>query len=192
MTPDPGAPDIPRAVLRHWPVLVGVGVAALVILDMAEGVELAKLLAASAVVYLGAAAVGKQSATWPVFFATLAVIVIADIIDEDFEATWAVLGLGVLLGGYGLVRRLRAGTRSDPAGLPLQSLAMLVFGAAATLALFVNATVGSFLVALGLLGHAAWDVYHYRTNKVVTRSLAEFCLILDTAVAAAIILLTIG
>ncbi|MEU7740876.1 hypothetical protein [Nonomuraea sp. NPDC049158] len=53
-----------------------------------------------------------------------------------------------------------------------------------------GAVVGSYLVALGLLCHAAWDVYHYRANRVVTRSLAEFCLVLDTALAVAIIVLT--
>jgi len=37
------------------------------------------------------------------------------------------------------------------------------------------------------LGHAAWDVHHYRTNHVVVRSLAEFCLALDTALAIAIV-----
>ncbi|WP_433510610.1 hypothetical protein ACQP2T_43040 [Nonomuraea sp. CA-143628] len=179
-------------VLRHWPILVGVATAVLMILDMATGLELAKVLAASAVVYLGAAAFGKPGSTWPVFFLTFAVILAADLIDDDFEATWAVLGLGVLLGGYGLLRGygpLR-GTRPEPGGLPLQLLAMLGFGAAATIALFVNPAVGSYLVALGLLGHAAWDVYHYRANRVVTRSLAEFCLVLDTALAVAIIVLT--
>ena len=104
--------------LRHWPVLVGVGTAVLMILDMATGLELAKVLAASAVVYLGAAAFGKPASTWPVFFLTFAVILAAELIDDDFEATWAVLGLGVLLGGYGLLRGygpLR-GTRPEPGG----------------------------------------------------------------------------
>ncbi|MCA2225282.1 hypothetical protein [Nonomuraea aurantiaca] len=179
-------------VLRHWPVLLGVGTAALMILGLATGLELAKILAASAVVYLGAAAFGKPASTWPVFFLTFAVILAAGLIDDDFEATWAVLGLGVLLGGYGLLRGYGPGrgARPEPGGLPLQMVAMLGFGAAATVALFVNPTAGSYLVALGLLGHAAWDVYHYRANRVVTRSLAEFCLVLDTALAVTIIVLT--
>jgi hypothetical protein len=45
-------------------------------------------------------------------------------------------------------------------------------------------------VAVGLLGHAAWDVWHHRTNRVVSRSLAEFCLVLDTALAIGIIVVT--
>ncbi|MEV0150448.1 MULTISPECIES: hypothetical protein [unclassified Nonomuraea] len=179
------SPSIGR-VLRHWPVLAGLGVAVLMSLDMATGLELSKVLAASAVVYLGAAALGRPGSAWPVFFLTVAVIMAANLVDDDFEPTWAVLGLGVLLGGYGLLR----GARPEPAGLPPQLVALLGFGAAATVALFVDPTAGSYLVALGLLGHAAWDVHHYRANRVVARSLAEFCLVLDTALAVAIIVLT--
>ena len=43
---------------------------------------------------------------------------------------------------------------------------------------------------IGLLGHAAWDVYHHWNQKVVSRSMAEFCLVLDIALAVTIIVLT--
>jgi hypothetical protein len=32
-----------------------------------------------------------------------------------------------------------------------------------------------YLVAVGLLGHAAWDAIHWRRNTIVTRSFAEWC-----------------
>ncbi len=67
---------------------------------------------------------------------------------------------------------------------------MAAFGAAAAMALGVTATVGAYFVAGGLLAHAVWDAYHYRINKVVARSLAEFCLVLDTIVAAVIVIVT--
>jgi len=35
------------------------------------------------------------------------------------------------------------------------------------------------------------DVHHHRTNRVVVRSLAEFCLVLDTALAVAIVIVTV-
>lgn len=75
-------------------------------------------------------------------------------------------------------------------GLPLQTLAMLGYGGAAVIALFVNPIAGSCLVAIGLLGHAAWDAHHHRKQRVVSRSMAEFCLVLDTALAVTIIVLT--
>jgi hypothetical protein len=42
-------------------------------------------------------------------------------------------------------------------------------------------------VAIGLLGHAGWDVYHHRANRVVVRSPAEFCFVIDTLVAGAML-----
>jgi hypothetical protein len=65
------------------------------------------------------------------------------------------------------------------------------FGGVAGAALVVDPALGAYLVAAGLLGHAAWDVDHHRANRVVVRSMAEFCLVLDTALAMAIVALQI-
>jgi hypothetical protein len=40
----------------------------------------------------------------------------------------------------------------------------------------------------GAARHAAWDVYHHWANKVVGRSMAEFCCVLDTPLAVAIVI----
>jgi hypothetical protein len=173
--------------LRRWPVPAGLGAATLIALDLAAGVELAKVLAASAVIYLGAAALGKPGSAWPLFIGSVVVITAADLVNGGFEATWVLLGAGILLAAYGVLR----GAIRPGHGLPLQALALLGFGTAAALALFINPVLGAYLVALGLLGHAAWDVYHYRANKVVVRSLAEFCFVLDTALAVAIVIVTV-
>jgi hypothetical protein len=47
------------------------------------------------------------------------------------------------------------------------------------LALYLGTQVGLVLVGVALAGHAVWDVIHYRRNKIVSRSLAEFCMLLD-------------
>jgi predicted PurR-regulated permease PerM len=78
----------------------------------------------------------------------------------------------------GLLRR--------PGGLTLQAAGMLVFGATALAALYVDLDLGGYLVAAGLIGHAAWDAVHYLRNRVVARSYAEFCAVLDLLVGAAI------
>jgi hypothetical protein len=41
-------------------------------------------------------------------------------------------------------------------------------------ALYVSPDLGSYLVAFALLGHAAWDAVHFRLDRVVPRSYAEF------------------
>lgn len=119
--------------------LVALGFAALVALRLDAGVEMSKVLAASAVVYLGAAALKKPVAAWPVFFATFIVIGVPEVLKLGFDATWAVLGIGIVLLVYGLVRRAER--------LPVQTLATLGFGGAAVIALLINPVVGSYLVA---------------------------------------------
>jgi hypothetical protein len=141
--------------------------------------------AASAAVYLGAAALQRPAAAWPLFFATAVVITVARLLDDRFEPTWVILAGAVVLLIYGLLR----GAGHLGHGLPLQTAGLVGFGAAA--ALTITSELGAYLVAAGLLGHAAWDVYHHRTNRVVVRSLAEFCLVLDTALAVAIVIVTV-
>ena len=177
--------------LQWWPTLAGVGFAAFVAIDMFRGRErgddLAPIVAASGLVYLGAAALRRPSTAWPVFFLSVVVITAAKIGLTDFDATWALLALAGLFVGYSL---LRGATR--PTGrLPLQTIAMVVCGAAAAVALSVDQVVGAYLVAAGLLAHAAWDAYHHRINKVVVRSMAEFCFVLDVLLALAIVIVTL-
>jgi hypothetical protein len=174
-------------VRRRWPTLAGLGFAALVAFDLMSGVDLAPVLAASAAVYLGAAALQRPAAAWPLFFATGAVITVARLLDDRFDPTWAILAGSVALLIYGLAR----GATRPGYGLPLQTVGLAGFGAAAAAALLVTPELGAYLVAAGLLGHAAWDAYHHRTNRVVVRSLAEFCLVLDTALAVAIVIVTV-
>lgn len=177
--------------LQWWPTLAGLAFAGYVAADLFGGKEngrdLAPVVAASGLVYLAAAALHKPSMAWPAFFASVLVITAAKLGWIGWNATWVLLALAALLFAYGLLRG-----RSRPAGgLPLQTVAMAGFGAAAAIALYVNETAGASLVAAGLFAHAAWDVYHHRANRVVVRSMAEFCCVLDIALAVAIVVATI-
>jgi hypothetical protein len=64
---------------------------------------------------------------------------------------------------------------------------MLAFGSIVLVALYVEPVLGGVLVAIGLIGHAAWDAYHYLRDRVVARSYAEFCAVLDLLVGAAVL-----
>ena len=171
-----------------WPTLAAIALAAFVAYDTSSGSELAPILAASGLVYLGAAALRKPRAAWPLFILTFVVISASRIASRigvaGFNPTWVLIGLAVLLLGYGLLN----GAARPTGGLPLQTIAMVAVGAAAVIALTVGGDVGAYLVAAGLLGHAAWDVYHHRVNRVVARSMAEFCGVLDTLLSAAIVI----
>jgi hypothetical protein len=174
--------------VRLWPTLAGLALGGFVAFDMSGGSELAPVLAASGFVYLAAAALGKPSAAWPLFFGTFVVITASRIAGRmpgvaDFDATWVLLAVAVLFLAYGL---LRGATRPTYA-LPLQAVAMVLVGIAAAVAVIVGGDVGAYLVAAGLFGHAVWDAYHHWTNRVVKRSMAEFCGVLDTVLAVAIV-----
>lgn len=177
--------------LQGWPTLAGIGFAAFVALDMfrggEDGSDLAPVVAASGLVYLAAAALQKHSTAWPIFFVSVVIITVAKLGLVGFDPTWALLGLAVLFIGYGVLR----GATSPTGGMPLQAIAMIGFGAVAAVASIVDGNVGAYLVAAGLFAHAAWDVYHHWANKVVARSLAEFCFVLDTLLAIGIVIVTI-
>jgi hypothetical protein len=147
--------------LRWWPTLTGTGLAGFIAFDMSNGSKLAAVLAASGLVYLGAAALRKPSAAWPLFFGTFLFITATRIGLTTIDATWLFLAFGALFIGYGLLH----GAAQPIEGLPLQTLAMAVFGTAAAVALLVGEAAGAYLVAAGLLGHAAWDIYHHRVNR---------------------------
>lgn len=179
------SPAILGAARRRWPAAAGITFAVLVSIGMAGGVEQAPVLAAAATVYIGCAALERPGAAWPVFFGTVVVITIGKVLDVD--PTLVVLGCGAALGLYGLLR----GVVRPGYGLPLQSVAFLGFGVVAAVALFVDTDLGAYLVAAGLLAHSAWDAHHLRTRRVVARSLAEFCLLLDASLAVLIVVLTV-
>lgn len=179
------SPAISGSARRHWPALAGIAFAVLITIGPAGGVDQAPVLAAAATVYIGSAALEKPAAAWPLFFGSAAVITVARLLGVD--ATPIVLGCGVVLGLYGLLR----GVVRPAHGLPLQTVALLGFGAVAGGALFLDAELGAYLVAAGLLGHAAWDLHHYRADRVVARSLAEFCLLLDASLAVLIVAVTV-
>jgi hypothetical protein len=180
----------PAAAARRWlwwPSLLGAAFATFVAYDLAQGRDLAPVVAASGFVYLGAAAFQKPSWAWPLFIVTFIVIAVARAGFAPYDPTWALIILAAILALYGFLR----GAARQKEGLPLQALAMIVFGAIAAIALVVNPTLGAYLVAAGLFAHAGWDAYHHRTGKVVVRSMAEFCLVLDVALAIVIIVTTL-
>ncbi len=187
------APDRSRwidVLLHRWPTALGIAVAAMTAFDLeidAESVSsLSALVVLMALVYVGAAALDRRRATWVVFLAGYAVVVVfLDLLDSAVDASLvllvAALAFLVLGAARGLLRR--------PGGLTLQAAGMLGFGATALVALYVDPDLGAYLVAFGLLGHAAWDAYHYLRDRVVARSYAEYCGVLDLLVGWAILVM---
>ncbi|WP_433528836.1 hypothetical protein ACQPYA_21180 [Micromonospora sp. CA-263727] len=175
-----------RKLLRRWPAALGVLVAVGTLLGISHGGQVASVVAASGFVYLAAAATGRPGAAWPAFGVTF-VLVGLGLAPTGFDPVPWICVAAVGLAIFGSVR---VGPR--PAwSLPLQSVAMLVLGAAALLAVSADHLAGGIIVSVALFAHAAWDAWHHHTGRVVVRSLAEFCGVLDVLVGAGVLVVTL-
>ncbi|MEU8179559.1 DUF6010 family protein [Micromonospora sp. NPDC049044] len=119
---------------------------------------------------------------WPT---GLALLVTVDMwLDPTVLNPWTML---VLPGGYlliGLVRR----TLHGPGVLATQLVGLAVWVAVTLVAVGVGGRTAAWLVALGWLVHAGWDVVHHRTGRVVPRWYTETCIVLDTTLGGIMIL----
>lgn len=156
-------------------------------LDIGSGDEVAPIVTASGFVYLGAAALQRRGAAWPVFALSFVLVALREVVP-GFDPIWWMLGVAGVLVVYGLL----TGAARPGWGLPLQAGAMLVLGAGALTAVAVSPVWSGVLVAAALFAHAAWDVHHHRSGRVVVRSMAEFCAVLDTVLAVVVLVVTFG
>jgi hypothetical protein len=183
------SPDLAGSLGRRWPTWAAIAFTVFVVRDVPDGTDLAPVVAGAALAYLGAAALRSPWTAWPWFFAAVVVILATEpLVGDNGETTWVLVGLAVPVFAYGLA----TGATQDHDGIVHTAVAMVGFGAAMAIALGASETVGAYLVAAALLAHTAWDIWHYRANRVVVRSLSEFCVVLDTLVAAVIVITTIS
>lgn len=174
---------------HRWPTALGVVVAVLTFFGEEVNGEFVSIVSSIVIliafIYLGAAALNRRRAAWELFLAGCAVLTAGRLLDLNVGPSVVFLGSALVFLIVGVVRgHMHKGT-----GLPLQTIAMLGFGALGLLALPVNPTLGGYLVAAALISHAVWDVVHFRLNRVVTRSYAEFCAVLDLLLGGAILFL---
>ena len=174
-------------VLMHrWPTALGIAVAALAAFDVQDGLEFAALTVLMALIYLGAAALDRRWSAWVVLLAGLPLAIFISSISGIDPSVVLLVAAPVFL-----VLGVAHGQWQRPDGLPLQTAGMLAFGSTALVALYyVYPGLGGKFVGIAILGHAAWDAYHYLRDRVVARSYAEFCAIVDLLLGAAILFMT--
>ena len=174
-------------VLKHrWPTALGIALAALAAFDLDNGTEFGALTVLMALVYLGAAALDRRWSAWLVLLAGLPLAIFIPSTSGIHPSVVLLVVAPVFL-VLGVVR----GQWQRYGGLPLQTAGMLAFGSIILVALFyVDPDLGGKLVGIAILSHAVWDAYHYLRDRVVTRSYAEFCAVLDLLLGAAILFMT--
>jgi hypothetical protein len=181
----PGRRRRTDVLMHRWPTALGIAVATLAAFDLEDGLDFAALTILMALVYLGAAALDRRWSAWVVLLAGLP---LASFIPPTAWINPSVVLLVVAT--LFLVVGVARGRPVKPGGLPLQTAGMLAFGSTVLVALDVGPGLGGKIVAIAILGHAAWDAYHYLRNRVVPRSYAEFCAVVDLLLGAAILVMT--
>jgi hypothetical protein len=164
-----------------WPIALAVGMAALSFGGSGSDEGLAALseaLLLLPLLYLVVAKLRRPQASWPVLVVLITPFVVLRALDVVAPtAVFSAVALIVLLWGA-LDGRLR---RPDP--FRVQALGMLGFGAIALAGLVVDPDLGRYLVAAGWFLHGVWDLVHFKLDKVVARSYAMWCGILDVGIA---------
>ncbi|MEV0996034.1 hypothetical protein [Nonomuraea sp. NPDC050202] len=200
--PAPGAADDPAgirntaprpawlraltAVGHRWPSLLALAWAVYSLSDIGDGLEYMILFVLPAAGYLFLAVADRPRITWAVVLALLAAVVVLRALDID---PWPPLASVVIaLAALGLVNgRLRG-----PRVFALQAPGALAFMAAGLLVLSVPPAAGGYLVAAGLVGHAMWDGFHWRANKIVARTFAEWCGMVDLVLGLGLLVVLIA
>lgn len=181
----------PAAMLkRRWPTALAVAVVALNVTasgsqDVADAVGgFGETLPLLPLIYLVVNQTGKPQATWPVLGAGL--VAVFALPFQDVVAPSTVLtALALLLLAWGAVR----GTPHGRAALGVQALGALLFCGLALAGLAVDADLGRYLLAAGWFFHGVWDFVHLRLDKVVSRTFAEWCGVIDVLVAVQLLFL---
>ena len=75
----------------------------------------------------------------------------------------------------------------------LETAGLLLYGALAVGALLLAPAVGLVVVALTLIAHGVWDVWHLRRHRdLVSPSLAEACIALDVPLGLAVLVVALA
>ncbi|GAB3658121.1 hypothetical protein [Glycomyces tarimensis] len=173
--------------LRRWPtglavlaglLVVGTGVSAETLDSLGE------LIPLLALEYLLIAKLGRRWLSWPVVFALSAVMAAAQIAGVFRpSAVFAFLAVAVL------VWAAVDGRLFKDRMFGVQVLGMVAFGAIAFAAFTVDPDLSRYTVAFAWLSHGVWDFVHHRLDRVVSRSYAEACGVLDVLIAAGLLFL---
>ena len=169
-----------RPVLRRWPTVLAAGLA---VANLGGGESddavqaLADVLLLLPLLYLIVAAMRRRRASWPVLVVLVAAMIALWAVDVVAPSA-VVVAVALLVLVVGAVRgQLASGT------FRLQAWGMLGFGVVALAGLAVDPDLGRYVVAAGWFGHGIWDLVHLRADKVVSRSYAEWCAVVDVLIA---------
>ncbi|MBD0840527.1 hypothetical protein [Streptomyces sp. TRM68416] len=180
----------PAALKRRRPTALALAAAALNLTasgseDVADAVGgFGEVLPLLPLIYLTVHQLGTPRATWPVLGAGLTVVFVLPLQSAVAPST-ALVALALVLLLWGVLR----GTPHGPATFGVQATGAAVFCGLALAGLAVDPDLGRYLVATGWFLHGVWDFVHLWRDRVVARTFAEWCGVVDVLVAAQLLVL---
>ncbi|WP_433472955.1 hypothetical protein ACQPZP_29310 [Spirillospora sp. CA-142024] len=175
--------------MRRWPTALALASVVLIwsagLGDLADAVSgFGEAVLLLPLEYLILNRIGRPAMSWPVIGAIVAAIVVIDLLDVVALST-VVIAVALVLLVWGVIGEAPDGRAS----FGIQAAGMLGFGAIALAGLAVDPDLGRYLVAAGWFLHGVWDAVHLKLDRVVSRSYAEACGVVDVGVAAMLLFL---
>lgn len=170
-------PARPIAGIAWWPSALGLvaGIAT------ALSGNLPSIVMVCATIYVLAAVTGRPHSAWIGFAASFPLIGLGVVLHNPWVSLASIGVATAVLIAVGLAR----GTwKTRP--YRRQLIGMAVFAVIAVAAAAAAPLAAGIVLIIGLLGHAAWDVWHHLRRAVVARPYAEFCAVLDFVLAVVI------
>lgn len=163
--------------LRRWPTVLAAGV--VITTGALPPMPAMHFLPVLPLLYVVLVAIGRRWATWPVLAVLTVLYVVLEQYAVDTFTAFAVLA------AVGTVAAVLAG-RSREAGL--QAVGFVAFFVVGLGAMYLDRTAGILLIAGGWAAHGLWDFWHLLRDKVVARTFAEACGVLDILAAVGLLL----
>lgn len=178
--------------LKHrWPtalaLVAATGGIVLMALTDREAEIYGPLVAMMAAIYLMAYAIGRTVAVWVALFVMSALVSVFQVLDRTGALgvhPGVAMAIVLVLTWLWTVARQRY---TDGGTFSLQTAGMVGFGAMTLIAAAVEPRLAVVLAGAGFLAHGIWDAYHYWVNKVVHRTYAEFCGVIDIPTGVALL-----
>ncbi|MGH3464914.1 MAG: hypothetical protein ACRDP9_25900 [Kribbellaceae bacterium] len=169
---------------RRWPTALGVAFAAFLLTGADVQDNVAQLAALLPLEYLLVAKLGRRDLTWPLIAALFVVTFAVTAVDAiPPSIVFAAMALAVLVWSAIDRQLLRSGE------LQIQALGTVGIGLLVLVGLIVDPGVGLYVVAATWFLHGIWDFVHIWRDKVVPRSYAEWCGVLDLLIAFGLVVL---
>jgi hypothetical protein len=180
---------------QRWPSALGIAgatgaIAVIALLDR-EVEFFGPVVVMMAGIYLMAFALGRPRTAWLALAVLSVVVSVLQVLDGagllPIDPSVGMTIVVVALWLWTVIRHRFA----EGGTFIVQTAGLIGFGAVTLLCAVIAPRWALALAGTAFLAHAAWDAYHFHTSKVVDRSYAEFCGVLDVFVGPALIIAAI-